>query len=319
MKMPPGKTWLWFMLILLANFFFVRILMPGEAPVTVPYTLFKEEVRKGNVEAIYSRGETITGRFTAPVTYPPAGGQHASPGKDSQSSGHARGAAPRGGPRRQRVPSRPRCPPSSTRVGSVSDRNQVEISAKPIQEGGSPWATLFFGFGPALLFIGFYVWMFRRAAQQGGGMGGGLMGIGRSRARRYDQEQDTKVTFDDVAGIDEAENELVEIVDFLEGSPEVHPPGRDRAERRAAGGRAGYRENPAGEGGRGRGGGAVLLDERCGIRGDDRGGGRGAGAGPFQAGARARARRSSSSTSWTPSVARGGRWRSGARASRSRP
>ena len=93
--------------------------------------------------------------------------------------------------------------------------NGVEISAEPIQEGGSPWATLLFGFGPALLFIGFYVWMFRRAAQQGGGMGGGLMGIGRSRARRYDQEQDTKVTFDDVAGIDEAENELVEIVDFL--------------------------------------------------------------------------------------------------------
>ena len=46
-------------------------------------------------------------------------------------------------------------------------------------------------------------------------MGGGLMGIGKSKARRYDQEADTKVTFDDVAGIDEAENELVEIVDFL--------------------------------------------------------------------------------------------------------
>jgi cell division protease FtsH len=58
--------------------------------------------------------------------------------------------------------------------------------------------------------------MFRRA-QQGAGMmgGGGLMGIGKSRARRYDQETDTKVSFDDVAGIDEAENELVEIVDFL--------------------------------------------------------------------------------------------------------
>jgi cell division protease FtsH len=41
------------------------------------------------------------------------------------------------------------------------------------------------------------------------------MGIGKSRARRYDQEKDTKVTFDDVAGIDEAENELVEVVDFL--------------------------------------------------------------------------------------------------------
>jgi cell division protease FtsH len=44
---------------------------------------------------------------------------------------------------------------------------------------------------------------------------GGLMGIGRSKARRYDQSASTKVTFDDVAGIDEAENELVEIVDFL--------------------------------------------------------------------------------------------------------
>ena len=56
--------------------------------------------------------------------------------------------------------------------------------------------------------------MFRRAGQQGGGMGG-LMGIGRSKARRYDQEKETKVSFNDVAGIDEAENELVEIVDFL--------------------------------------------------------------------------------------------------------
>ena len=46
-------------------------------------------------------------------------------------------------------------------------------------------------------------------------MGGGLMGIGRSRARRYDEEKDTRVTFNDVAGIDEAENELIEIVDFL--------------------------------------------------------------------------------------------------------
>jgi len=52
-------------------------------------------------------------------------------------------------------------------------------------------------------------------------MGGGLMGIGRSKARRYDQESAARVTFDDVAGIDEAENELVEIVDFLK-SPEKY-------------------------------------------------------------------------------------------------
>ena len=72
-KMPPGRTWLWLLGVLLANYLLVRFLLPSpEAPVTVPYTLFKEEVGKGNVEAIYSQGETITGRFKAPVTYPPA-------------------------------------------------------------------------------------------------------------------------------------------------------------------------------------------------------------------------------------------------------
>src|SRR5260221_4114195 len=97
----------------------------------------------------------------------------------------------------------------------------VEISAKPIQSGSTPWATLLIGFGPAILIIAFYVWLFRRAAQQGGGMGGALMGIGTSKARRYDKEQDTKVTFDDVAGIDEAAHELVEIFDFLK-APEKY-------------------------------------------------------------------------------------------------
>ena len=49
---------------------------------------------------------------------------------------------------------------------------------------------------------------------RGAAAGGGLFGLGRSRAKRYSEEQ-PKVTFDDVAGIDEAENELIEIVDFL--------------------------------------------------------------------------------------------------------
>src|SRR5512145_745372 len=84
-KMPPRKTWLWFVLILLANYMLVRLLMPSpEAPVTVPYTFFKEQVRKGNVEAIFSRGDTITGRFTAAVTYPPAVEPRAAPSGDPE-------------------------------------------------------------------------------------------------------------------------------------------------------------------------------------------------------------------------------------------
>jgi cell division protease FtsH len=213
-KIPPGRTWLGFLLILLLNYLLVRLIMPGPPEVTVPYTVFKEEVGKGNVEAIYSRGETITGRFKAPVTSPPPAGQNPRQGGDPQA------ASGRGASRSN--------PPGTatnftTTLPSFVDPGLeafligkgVEISAEPMEEGDNPWATLIFGFGPALLLIGFYVWIFRRAADQGGGFGGGLMGIGKSKARRYDHEKDTKVSFDDVAGIDEAENELVEIVDFL--------------------------------------------------------------------------------------------------------
>ena len=80
MTMPPGRTWLWFLGILLANYLLMTFLFPNpDAPVTVPYTLFKDEVGKGNVEAIVSRGEAITGRFATPVTYTPPGRATAAP------------------------------------------------------------------------------------------------------------------------------------------------------------------------------------------------------------------------------------------------
>jgi cell division protease FtsH len=207
--MPPRRTWWWFAIALLANYLVMRFFVPGpEAPLSVPYTLFRSEVAKRNVEAIYSRGETVTGRFTVPVTYPPAEAQNAATGPE----GNARARQPSSTSKK-----------FTTTLPSFVDpgleafliHHGVEISAEPIEEG-SPWETFLYGFGPSLLIIGFYIWFFRRAAQ---GMGGGLMGIGRSRARRYDQEQGVKVTFDDVAGIDEAENQLVEIVDFLKDPP----------------------------------------------------------------------------------------------------
>ncbi|HEY9449005.1 MAG TPA: ATP-dependent zinc metalloprotease FtsH [Gemmatimonadaceae bacterium] len=199
-KMPPGRTWSWFVIILIVNFLVVRFLMPREgAPVTVPYTLFKEQVTKGNVLNIYSRGQSITGHFRSPVRYP------AEPDT-------ATGIEPRD------VTIFATTLPAFVDPGleTLLIANGTEISAKPIEQGGSPWTTLLFGFGPALLIIVFYVWLYRRMKQGGGmGMGGALTGLGRSSARRFDQEQPGKVTFDDVAGIDEAENELVEIVDFL--------------------------------------------------------------------------------------------------------
>src|SRR5690606_741219 len=109
---------------------------------------------------------------------------------------------------------------AASRCGTPLGEHGVERRAGPSRRV-SPLLSLLFGFGPAILIIAFYVWIWRRASQ-GGGLGmGAMMGIGKSKARRYDQDADHKVTFDDVAGIDEAENELVEIVDFLK-SPEKY-------------------------------------------------------------------------------------------------
>src|SRR5436853_140569 len=71
-NMPPRRTWLTFLVVILINYLVMRLLFPGpDAPTAVPYTFFKEQVAKSNVEAIYGRGEIIEGRFVAPVTYPP--------------------------------------------------------------------------------------------------------------------------------------------------------------------------------------------------------------------------------------------------------
>lgn len=202
-ELPPRKIWLVFVIVLFANYLLMKVFFPSaDAPITVPYTVFKQEVEKGNVKSIYSKGANIEGRFAKPVSWPP----------------------PTASERPKSVmetPSRTAQTFTTTLPTFVDSGleqflidNEVEISAVPIQND-SAWATLLYGFGPALLLIGFYVWLYRRAAQQTGGLGGSLFGIGKSKARRYDQEKDTRVTFDDVAGIDEAENELVEVVDFL--------------------------------------------------------------------------------------------------------
>ncbi|BDV01125.1 ATP-dependent zinc metalloprotease FtsH [Thermodesulfomicrobium sp. WS] len=85
----------------------------------------------------------------------------------------------------------------------------VQVKAEPQEE--APWyVTVLVSWFPMLLLIG--VWIFFMRQMQGGG--GKAMSFGRSRARMITQE-DTKVTFADVAGVDEAKEELQEIVDFL--------------------------------------------------------------------------------------------------------
>jgi len=97
--------------------------------------------------------------------------------------------------------------------GLVGDllANNVEIMARP-QEQQSFLMQIFISWFPMLLLIA--VWIFFMRQMQGGGSGRGAMSFGRSRARMLGEDQ-VKVTFNDVAGVEEAKEEVAELVEFL--------------------------------------------------------------------------------------------------------
>jgi cell division protease FtsH len=143
-------------------------------------------------------GESIQGTFKTKTTYPPEG---------------AKPRAANAPPPRASMQFRTQRPAFADQdLEKVLDDKGVVIKA--VDENASSWFKLLVSFGPTLLLIAAFVWLTRRAAAAAGAAGGGLFSLGRSRAKRYSEEE-PKVTFDDVAGIDEAENELIEIVDFL--------------------------------------------------------------------------------------------------------
>ncbi|MCW8871799.1 MAG: ATP-dependent metallopeptidase FtsH/Yme1/Tma family protein, partial [Xanthomonadales bacterium] len=90
-------------------------------------------------------------------------------------------------------------------------QNKVEITAEPPAER-SVFVDLILGVAPILLLIG--VWVYFMRQMQGGGAGRGAMSFGKSRAKLQGEDQ-VKVTFADVAGVEEAKEEVGELVEFL--------------------------------------------------------------------------------------------------------
>jgi cell division protease FtsH len=199
-KPPHRSRWfVWFVGGLLA-FNLGSVLLfshGGQSRVNVPFSpYFLSALQSGRVASISSRGDTIQGSFKSPVTYPSTNGT----------------ATP--------------TPLFATQVPTFWNNDQltallkaegVKVNAQSTTQTTPLIESILLGFGPTLLIVGLFVLFARRAAKSGGGMGA-LGNFGRSKARRIDPAT-IRVTFADVAGIDEAKSELTEIVDFLK-SPE---------------------------------------------------------------------------------------------------
>ena len=183
----PRSLWWVLLAMLAANWLIVARVPVGHPRVSVPYSYFRAQAERGNIAEVSSKGDTIQGRFRRDIRYP---------------------AGPKGKVTHRFRTERPAFADDRL-LGLLLEKNVV-VNARP-PDARSLLATLLLGFGPTLLLVGLFVLMMRRAAASAGG---GLGGLGRSRAKRYDASG-RRTTFADVAGIDEAEAELIEVVDFL--------------------------------------------------------------------------------------------------------
>jgi cell division protease FtsH len=188
--------WIFFIALLAVNWVLVLVAQPSTQPrVSIPFSpYFLQQVQAGQVKSISSKSDTIQGTFKAKVRYPPSDAK-ATPTTlfATQVPAFWNGAS----------------------LTTLLQSKQVQVNAQNPNPGTSVLAEILLGFGPTILLIALFWFFVRRAASSAGGGGlGGLGNFGRSQARRVDPEK-IRVTFDDVAGIDEAKAELTEIVDFL--------------------------------------------------------------------------------------------------------
>ena len=272
-----GGFWCLIGVFLLINWFVVSLAMGPPARTDVSYTFFTDQLDAGNVETVTSTADTIQGEFTKAVDYPP-GSKNADQvdlfttqrpsfaTDDLLGTLEAKGVTVNANP--------PDAPASA--VAAAPPRLRPDPAASSGCCCGSRGAA------PRAL--------------------GGLGGFGRSRATLYQPDAGPRTTFADVAGIDEVEHEVREIVDFLR-EPERYsrlgariprgvllsgPPGTGKTLLARA---------VAGEAGR-----AVLLDLRVGVHRGDRRASAPAGCATCSTRPRRSRRRSSSSTSWTRSA-----------------
>jgi cell division protease FtsH len=199
-QQSPFKVpnWVWpaiWLLILLWLFFRVPSMvgdLGGDQPIDVPYSFFFEQVQAGRVTEVVIQDTQVSGSFSEQVTWPPSGSPEAAVVPQRRSNRFTTTLLPIDDPE----------------LTQVLRQHNVTVIAETSE--ASPILIFLLNFGPILLLLGFFIWSARRAQ----GQMGGIFSFGRSQAREYTAER-PQVTFEDVAGQDNAKQELEEIVDFL--------------------------------------------------------------------------------------------------------
>jgi cell division protease FtsH len=193
---PPHRSrgFIWFVVALLVlNLSSVLLFSPrGQARVNVPFSpYFLSQLQAGQVSSIAAKGDTVQGTFKSPVRYPAA---------DRKATPTTLFAT--------QVPTFW----NNDQLTALLRSQRVQVDAQSTTQSTPLIVSVLLGFGPTLLIVGLFILFARRAAK--GGAMGALGNFGRSQARRIDPST-IRITFADVAGIDEAKSELTEIVDFL--------------------------------------------------------------------------------------------------------
>lgn len=188
---PKGPSW-WIILaragaIYFAIFMLLQLQEYVSGPPTIPYTEFRTQVIASNVKELFVQGYSIQGKLRAERELPESDGQKYL----------------------EFTTERPVFAEDDL-LTTLEESNAV-VRATPVVQGRGTFANLLISLAPIALLIGFYAYMFRRQQQAMGGLFGG-------RQRKPVDPENVRVNFDDVAGIDEVEQEIQEVVDYLKNT-----------------------------------------------------------------------------------------------------
>ncbi|MDF3289190.1 ATP-dependent zinc metalloprotease FtsH [Streptomyces silvisoli] len=160
----------------------------GPTSQSISYTEFSKQLGAGNITKIYAKGDAIQGELKSSAPVPSGKGTYKN--FDTQRPSFA-----------------------DDKIWSQLTRHNVTVTAEPVVQQRSFLANLLLSLAPMLLLVALWIIIARRMS---GALSGGLGGLGRKAPPKpVAPEEGRRTTFDDVAGIDEVEAELSEVVDFL--------------------------------------------------------------------------------------------------------